>query len=117
MYYDDDLFDAIARGIGVPRRINSNAFSVSRALYACMCVEIDLKDALVSDVTIRDELFKVQYEGLYVICLSCGRYGHRTGVCPTPSPYGHRVTIIDPDDPGINPVGCVHMNKILEEFN
>ncbi|KAJ4847698.1 hypothetical protein Tsubulata_021824 [Turnera subulata] len=72
MYYDDDLLATFAKGIGKPIKIDSNTSQVSRALYAQICVEIDLTLPLVPVVQIREEVFKVQYEGLHVICMNCG---------------------------------------------
>ncbi|KAJ4833645.1 hypothetical protein Tsubulata_001270, partial [Turnera subulata] len=80
-YYNDDLLTTFATGIGKPVKINSNTSLASHALYALMCVEIDLSQPLVPLVSTDEEVFKVQYEGLHVICLNCGRYGHKTVQC------------------------------------
>ncbi|KAJ4821797.1 hypothetical protein Tsubulata_038723 [Turnera subulata] len=82
-YYDDDLLTTFASGIGKPVKIDSNTSLASRALYARMCVEIDLSQPLVS---IDEEVFKVQYEGLHVICLNCSRYCHKTVQCHFDAP-------------------------------
>ncbi|KAJ4841920.1 hypothetical protein Tsubulata_013361 [Turnera subulata] len=93
-HYLTNFLETIARGIGISVKIDSNTFAAARALYARMCVEIDLHQPLVPDVTIRGECFKVQYEGLHTICMSCGTYGHEAPQCP--SPYRPPVTIVTP---------------------
>ncbi|KAJ4824826.1 hypothetical protein Tsubulata_039314 [Turnera subulata] len=70
LYYDDELLTTFASAIGSPVKINSNTSLATRALYARMCVEIDLSQPLVPVVRIQDEVFKVQYEGLHVICMN-----------------------------------------------
>ncbi|KAJ4823692.1 hypothetical protein Tsubulata_050763 [Turnera subulata] len=84
MYYDDDFLETAARGVGCPIRVDSNTSTASRALYARMCMEIDLTLTLVPDVTTRGEHFKVHYEGLHTICMSCGTYGHNASACTSP---------------------------------
>ncbi|KAJ4851447.1 hypothetical protein Tsubulata_031896 [Turnera subulata] len=80
-YYDDDLLSTFASAIGAPVRIDSNTSQATRALYARRCVEVDLSQPLVPLVTIQEEVFRVQYEGLHTICLNCGRFGHTTEQC------------------------------------
>ncbi|KAJ4844704.1 hypothetical protein Tsubulata_024279 [Turnera subulata] len=94
MYYDDDLLETVA--LGLPIKIDSNTSISTRALYARMCVEIDLALPFVLDVTIRGEEFKVQYEGLHTICMTCGTYGHDEAGCKSVPARGNKVTIIDP---------------------
>lgn len=42
-----------------------------------MCVEVDLTKKLVPAIKVRGLTLKVEYEGLHLVCFSCGRYGHR----------------------------------------
>jgi len=56
--------------------------SVDRGRYARICVEVDLSRKLRSRVVLRRRAFRVEYEGLGLICFKCGRYGHKTDVCP-----------------------------------
>ncbi|KAJ4838583.1 hypothetical protein Tsubulata_007079 [Turnera subulata] len=96
MYYDDDLLTTIALGIGCPVLIDSNTSMATCTLYAHMCVEIDLSLPLVPLVEIQGEVFRVQYEGLHTICMSCGRYGYEAHTC-----------LFDPPDEPLFPVEVV----------
>ncbi|KAJ4836316.1 hypothetical protein Tsubulata_004553 [Turnera subulata] len=84
-YYDDDLLATFASVISKPVKTDSNMSEATRALYARMCVEVDLSQPLVPIFCIQ-EVFKVQYKGLHMICMNCGRYGHTTVQCQFDSP-------------------------------
>ena len=44
-------------------------------------LEIDLKRKLVPAITVLGREFKVEYEGLHLICFKCSRYGHQMEIC------------------------------------
>ncbi|QHO14150.1 uncharacterized protein LOC110262665 [Arachis ipaensis] len=44
--------------------------------------EIDLRRKLVLAIEVLGREFKIEYEGLHLICFGCGRYGHRREECP-----------------------------------
>ncbi|XP_061374230.1 uncharacterized protein LOC133316489 [Gastrolobium bilobum] len=46
-----------------------------------ICVEIDLNKPLKAEYLIEGRYKKVEYEGLHLICYSCGKYGHRAEMC------------------------------------
>ena len=50
-------------------------------MFARVCVEIDLKELVVGNVCVEDDWFKVEYEGLHIICSKCGCYGHMGRDC------------------------------------
>ncbi|XP_028790153.1 uncharacterized protein LOC114746133 [Neltuma alba] len=61
---------------------NSTRFSnVERGRFARVCVELDLQKKLVPRVIAANSIYNVEYEGLYLICFVCGRYGHRKETC------------------------------------
>ncbi|XP_028754830.1 uncharacterized protein LOC114714268 [Neltuma alba] len=61
---------------------NSTRFSnVERGRFARVCVELDLQKKLVPRVIAANSIYNVEYEGLYLICFACGRYGHRKETC------------------------------------
>lgn len=53
--------------------------------FARLCVEVDLRKALVAQFTMNDQIYKIEYEGLHQICFHCGRFGHRLDGCPLAS--------------------------------
>ncbi|KAJ4840540.1 hypothetical protein Tsubulata_030411 [Turnera subulata] len=108
MFYDDDLLSTFASAIGKPVRIDLDTSMATRALYARMCVEVDLNNPLVPVVRIQDEVFRVQYEGLHVICMNCGRHGHKAVQCQFDTP---EVSIVVAE--GVEPEN--HMDSTMGE--
>ncbi|XP_057418459.1 uncharacterized protein LOC130712657 [Lotus japonicus] len=53
-----------------------------RCKFARICVEVDLRKALVAKFNMNDQVYKVEYEGLNLICFHCGRFGHRHEIFP-----------------------------------
>ncbi|CAN1292677.1 hypothetical protein LINPERPRIM_LOCUS21682 [Linum perenne] len=47
-----------------------------RAKYARVCVEIDLSKPLLGRYDIDGTIYKIVYESLETICISCGHYSH-----------------------------------------
>ncbi|XP_057451938.1 uncharacterized protein LOC130743727 [Lotus japonicus] len=45
-----------------------------RCRFARICVEVDLRKALVAKFTMNDQTYNVEYEGLNLICFHCGRF-------------------------------------------
>ncbi|KAL4345410.1 hypothetical protein AHAS_Ahas11G0275600 [Arachis hypogaea] len=53
----------------------------SRGRFARICVEIDLFKKLVHRISVFGSTLNIEYEGLHLICFSCGKYGHRLDQC------------------------------------
>lgn len=76
VYYDESFLLAMASTVGKPIRMDTNTLKVERGRFARICVEIDLTQPVVGKVWLYDHWYNVTYEGLHIICTSCGRYGH-----------------------------------------
>lgn len=48
---------------------------MSRGKFAHVCVEVDLTKPVLGVVRLCGHWYKVEYEGLHVICAHSGRYG------------------------------------------
>lgn len=81
-YYRDDVIRLILDKVGTPLKLDSMMAGVERGRYARAAEEIDLQKPLVSMVRIRNKIQRVEYEGLHMICFSCGKVGHRLVMCP-----------------------------------
>lgn len=84
VYYDENILMAMASAIGNPVKVDQRTLSVDRGRFARVCVEIDLNLPVVAQIWVRGAWHKVAYEGLHVICNSCGCYGHVTRNCTSP---------------------------------
>ncbi|XP_072066047.1 uncharacterized protein [Arachis hypogaea] len=63
--------------IGTMLKIDQTTSIHSRRKFARLCVEVDLRNQLVPAIKVLGKEFKVEYEGLHLICFGCGKYGHR----------------------------------------
>lgn len=82
MYYDEDVLYAIASSIGKPIKIDINISLTTRGRFARVCIEVDLTKPLTAQFWLDGRWHSVEYEGLHIICFSCGKYGHLIDKCP-----------------------------------
>lgn len=45
-------------------------------------VEVDLRRPLIPKLQVLGHVQVVEYEGLHLVCCSCGQYGHKAQDCP-----------------------------------
>ncbi|KAK2353453.1 zinc ion binding / nucleic acid binding protein [Trifolium repens] len=81
VYYDESFLLAMAAAVGKPIKVDSNTLNVERGRFARICIEINLNEPVVGKVWLNGYWYKVEYEGLHIICASCGRYGHHSRYC------------------------------------
>ncbi|KAK2421880.1 zinc ion binding / nucleic acid binding protein [Trifolium repens] len=82
---DESLLLALATAVGSPVKVDMHTLDASRGKFARVCIEIDLDKPVVGKVWFRDFWYHVEYEGLHLLCKSCGIYGHVARNCPTAS--------------------------------
>ncbi|CAL0316473.1 unnamed protein product [Lupinus luteus] len=81
MYYDESFLLSLASCVGRPIKVDTNTLRVARGRYVRVCMEIDLIKSVVGRYNLGGHYYKVMYEGLHVICKTCGCYGHVTRKC------------------------------------
>lgn len=81
-YYTEGWLKRAGNNIGKTIRVDVATLLASRGKFARVCVEADLCRLLKSGYRLREDFWKVQYEGLRDICFECGRYGHHSPTCP-----------------------------------
>lgn len=84
-YYDESVLMALAAAVGRPIRVDVRTAEVSRGRFARVYVEIDLDQPVVGRVWFRNHWFKVEYEGLHLLCKKCGCFGHVSRDCTQPA--------------------------------
>jgi len=98
VYYDESFLLAMASALGRPIKVDINTLRVERGKLARVCVEIDLTVPVVRKIWVNGHWYKVQYEGLHLICTNCGCYGHLGRNCGTkphiadPTQHNHHTT-------------------------
>lgn len=81
MYYDQRVLTFIGNRIGKAIKVDKNMLSRERGKYARLCVQVDITKPLMAMFSIKGKNFKVEYEGLHMLCFQCGKYGHTTKGC------------------------------------
>jgi len=92
VYYDESFLMAMASSIGRPIKVDTNTLKVERGKFARVCVEVDLTVPIAGKVWVNGHWYKIQYEGLHLICTTCGCYGHLGRSCtqiPSKTDDGH----------------------------
>lgn len=54
----------------------TSSSQLSRGKFAILCVEMDLNKPLLEHFILRESNFREEYEGLYTLCFTCGRFRH-----------------------------------------
>lgn len=67
-------------------------FITEKGKFARISVELNLNKKLVPRIKIRNIIYRLEYEGLNMICFSCGRYGHLKDQCSVISQTSHSGT-------------------------
>jgi hypothetical protein len=91
-YYDVQILHFIGDRVGKTVKVDKNTWSHERGKYARLCVQVDLTKPLLAMFTIKGRKYNVEYEGLHMLCLTCGKLGHYKEGCPekAKSPVTHR---------------------------
>ncbi|KAL4363646.1 hypothetical protein GQ457_04G012640 [Hibiscus cannabinus] len=80
-YYTKSLFRYIASAIGDVVKVDYNTAEGKRGRFARLAIVVDLNKPLVSGIVIDGKRQDIVYEGLPLICFSCGKYGHMKEAC------------------------------------
>lgn len=82
-YFDQEFLKKVGSRIGKVIRIDQNTASAERGQFTRLSIELDLSKPLLSKFWFRGKTWKVQYEGLRMICFACGKIGHSGETCST----------------------------------
>ena len=81
-YFDQAFLNKIGNKIGKVMRIDQNTAFAQRGQFTRLSVELDLTKPLLSKFWFKGKVWKIQYEGLRMICFNCGKIGHAEEKCP-----------------------------------
>jgi hypothetical protein len=81
-FYDAKVLTSIGNRIGRTVKVDKNTLLQERGKYARLCVEVDLSKPLLAMFSVKGRTYKVEYEGLHLLCLGCGKFGHYVEGCP-----------------------------------
>jgi len=80
-FYDKGILYVVGNQIGRVLKVDTNTLRQTKGRFARICVEVDLSAPLLLSLMINGKEKKIFYEGLHMICFSCGRYGHNMEHC------------------------------------
>lgn len=79
--FDEEALAEMGDLVGNTVKVDPISVEAYRGRYTRVCVEVDLSQPLLPSITVLDEPQLVEYEGLHLICFSCGMYGHCSESC------------------------------------
>ena len=80
-FYEASVLKEIGSVIGLVLRIDSFTALETRGGYARLCVQINLDKPLITSIRIGKLVQRVMYEGVSLLCFSCGRLSHKKESC------------------------------------
>ncbi|XP_058763358.1 uncharacterized protein LOC131636777 [Vicia villosa] len=81
-YYDPRALKVFGDRIGRTIKVDKTTIKQERGKYARVCVAVDLSKPLLAMFSVKGSNYKVEYEGLHLLCMVCGKYGHYKESCP-----------------------------------
>ncbi|RYR67750.1 hypothetical protein Ahy_A03g014148 [Arachis hypogaea] len=73
--------EKVEKSIGTMLKVDEYTSIHSRGKFARICMKIDLRKKLVPSFSALGKEFRLEYEGLHLICFNCGRYIHKYDGC------------------------------------
>lgn len=80
-YFKEEFLMKIDKEIGRRIRIDTTTSLISKGKFARVCIEVDLFKPILSKFTLCGEVMPIEYEGIHLVCFSCGIYGQKQGQC------------------------------------
>ncbi|XP_061358331.1 uncharacterized protein LOC133302554 [Gastrolobium bilobum] len=81
-YVNSGLMKEIGNWLGKFIKVDAATTSMARGRFARMCIELDLTKPLQTEYKLEERIKQVEYEGLHLVCYSCGQYSHGIENCP-----------------------------------
>ncbi|XP_021771492.1 uncharacterized protein LOC110735612 [Chenopodium quinoa] len=80
-YFDTEFLKKIGDKIGKVLRVDRSTAYAERGQFTRLSVEIDLSKPLLAKFWLRGKIWRIQYEGIKMICYKCGLIGHAEDQC------------------------------------
>ncbi|XP_019182128.1 PREDICTED: uncharacterized protein LOC109177272 [Ipomoea nil] len=82
-YYNYIFLRKLGNKVGRTIRVDQATSMVSKGRFARICVEVDITNPLISKFNYEGKVRSVAYEGVHMICFTCGIYSHVAEACPS----------------------------------
>ncbi|XP_021771498.1 uncharacterized protein LOC110735619 [Chenopodium quinoa] len=80
-YFDINFLNKVGSKIGKVLRIDKTTTQAERGQFTRLSVEIDLSKPLLSKFWLNGRIWRIQYEGIKMVCFKCGKLGHVADEC------------------------------------
>ncbi|KAJ8425839.1 hypothetical protein Cgig2_021306 [Carnegiea gigantea] len=81
-YFDNDFLRTIVEKISNVVGIDSTIANAERGKFTRLSVELNLSKPLLYKFKHKNRVWKIQYEGLRILCFHCSEVGHKEDNCP-----------------------------------
>ncbi|XP_058780632.1 uncharacterized protein LOC131654593 [Vicia villosa] len=81
-YYDPKILHVIGNLVGRTIKVDKNTLQGERSKYARICVEVDISKPLLAMFELKNKSYRVEFKGLHLLCITCGKFGHYKDGCP-----------------------------------
>ncbi|XP_061336694.1 uncharacterized protein LOC133283801 [Gastrolobium bilobum] len=81
-YCEFPFLNQLGDVIGKVLKVDRTTSIGDRERFARVCIQVDLSKPLRGEYILDGCRKIVEYEGLFLICLKCGKYGHNAESCP-----------------------------------
>lgn len=114
-YYDKALLRRIGNRLGKTMKVDVATEKASRAKYARLTVKVDLTKPLIAKFRMRRRIWRLEYEGIHLICFRCGKYGHKEEDFPR-TRENDAANVEDQEDTGVQSVTSMTRLEVTEQF-
>ncbi|XP_058746366.1 uncharacterized protein LOC131619270 [Vicia villosa] len=81
-YYDPKVLHVIGNLVGRTVKVDKNTLQSERGKCARICVEVDISKPLLAMFELKNKSYRIEFEGLHLLCITCGKFGHYKEGCP-----------------------------------
>ncbi|XP_021737483.1 uncharacterized protein LOC110703993 [Chenopodium quinoa] len=80
-YFDKEFLKKIGSKIGKVIRVDKSTTYAERGQFTRLSFEIDLAKTLLAKFWLKGKIWRIQYEGIKMVCYRCGKMGHAEDQC------------------------------------
>lgn len=87
----------------------------SKAKYVRLCVEVNLAKPLIATFRMRRGIWRIEYEGIHLVCFHYGKYGHKDANYPAKEEEGDKLGRME-NVYAVREEAPIHRSKVIEGF-
>lgn len=112
-FYELEILNKIGSKLGQLLKVDTCTSSTTRGRYSRICIEVPLEKPPKTHIYIGNHKQILLYEGLNLLCIKCGRFGHASWNCVYAPKANNNLDL--PTSPTTTAFSQSHQNKPPEE--